>query len=174
MSVSKKKRFEVFKRDSFSCQYCGRRPPDVLLECDHIKPRCEGGDDEYENLITSCFDCNRGKSGAPLTEIECDNVQQLHLEKIAQLAAFNKLLIDSSIANDQHIGWLVDKVASNMDWTCLTADEEKSLRGFARRLSFDAIINASEITGSKRISGNSTRWRYFCGVCWRMIKEQTS
>jgi 5-methylcytosine-specific restriction endonuclease McrA len=36
--LSKKLRFEVFKRDGFSCQYCGAHPPDVLLEIDHVIP----------------------------------------------------------------------------------------------------------------------------------------
>ena len=34
-SISKKARFEVFKRDSFTCQYCGRTAPDVVLHLDH-------------------------------------------------------------------------------------------------------------------------------------------
>lgn len=37
-SLSKKTRFEVFKRDSFTCQYCGRSAPEVVLQVDHIKP----------------------------------------------------------------------------------------------------------------------------------------
>ena len=41
--ISKKLRFEVFKRDSFTCQYCGKSAPDVVLHIDHIKPVKEGG-----------------------------------------------------------------------------------------------------------------------------------
>jgi hypothetical protein len=62
MAVSKRLRFEIFKRDGFACRYCGRRPPEVLLEADHIHPRSSGGEDEELNLVTSCSDCNRGKS----------------------------------------------------------------------------------------------------------------
>ena len=51
--IPKKLRFEVFKRDRFTCQYCGRMSPDVILEVDHIKPVAEGGEDEILNLITS-------------------------------------------------------------------------------------------------------------------------
>lgn len=36
--LSPKVRFEVFKRDSFKCQYCGRSAPDVMLRADHIEP----------------------------------------------------------------------------------------------------------------------------------------
>ena len=59
--ISKKLRFEVFKRDSFTCQYCGLKAPDVILEVDHIKPVKEGGTNDLLNLITSCYICNRGK-----------------------------------------------------------------------------------------------------------------
>jgi len=68
MSVSKKVRFEVFKRDSFTCQYCGRKSPDVVLHADHIHPVSKGGEDDPLNLITSCVDCNLGKSNRTLED----------------------------------------------------------------------------------------------------------
>lgn len=66
MSISKRLRFEVFKRDSFTCQYCGARPPDTVLEVDHVHPRSLGGLDHLENLKTACWNCNRGKAHVPL------------------------------------------------------------------------------------------------------------
>ena len=69
MAVSVRTRFEVFKRDDFTCQYCGKKSPDVVLEADHIVPVCEGGSDDVINLRTSCWGCNRGKSGKPLSEV---------------------------------------------------------------------------------------------------------
>lgn len=66
--LSKRTRFEVFKRDSFTCQYCRRGTPEVVLEVDHVIPRAEGGPDEMENLVTACYDCNRGKAHIPLTD----------------------------------------------------------------------------------------------------------
>ena len=61
-SVNPKLRFEVFKRDNFTCQYCGEKPPEVTLEVDHLIPVSKGGTDDQKNLITSCIECNRGKS----------------------------------------------------------------------------------------------------------------
>lgn len=69
-TITKKLRFEVFKRDNFTCQYCGRMAPDVILEIDHINPISKGGDNNILNLITSCFDCNRGKGKRKLTQNE--------------------------------------------------------------------------------------------------------
>lgn len=66
--LSKKVRFEVFKRDSFTCQYCGKSAPGVILEVDHIKPVSRDGDNEITNLITACQDCNAGKSNRELSD----------------------------------------------------------------------------------------------------------
>ena len=65
-STGKRLRFEVFKRDSFACQYCGAQPPDVVLVVDHIIPVAAGGDSDMMNLITACEPCNQGKSDKPL------------------------------------------------------------------------------------------------------------
>jgi hypothetical protein len=60
-TLSKKTRFEIFKRDSFTCQYCGKSAPDVILQVDHIMPVSKGGENEITNLITACYLCNQGK-----------------------------------------------------------------------------------------------------------------
>lgn len=69
MAISVRTRFEVFKRDEFTCQYCGRKSPEVVLEADHIVPVAGGGSDDVVNLTTSCWECNSGKSDKPLTAI---------------------------------------------------------------------------------------------------------
>ncbi len=58
-----KLRWDVFKRDNFTCQYCGRNVKDdkIKLEADHIIPRSKKGKTIMNNLITSCFECNQGK-----------------------------------------------------------------------------------------------------------------
>ena len=66
--VSPKRRFEILTRDRFTCQYCGARAPDVLLQVDHIRPVARGGNSKRSNLITACAECNIGKGtteGAP-------------------------------------------------------------------------------------------------------------
>jgi hypothetical protein len=64
--LSKRTRFDIFARDNFTCQYCGQKPPQVVLEIDHIEPRSRGGSNDDLNLVTSCFDCNRGKGAKVL------------------------------------------------------------------------------------------------------------
>ena len=79
-AIPKKVRFEVFKRDKFTCTYCGRKAPDVVLEVDHIIPVAEGGKNDIMNLTTSCRDCNRGKGKRTLSDDSAIERQRVALE----------------------------------------------------------------------------------------------
>ncbi len=61
-------RFEVLTRDSYTCQYCGKKAPYVVLNIDHVVPLVNGGTDGVGNLITSCVACNNGKADRILPE----------------------------------------------------------------------------------------------------------
>lgn len=54
-------RFEILSRDRFTCQYCGRQAPEVVLHVDHRLARARGGSNDRSNLVTACSDCNLGK-----------------------------------------------------------------------------------------------------------------
>lgn len=60
--MNQKTRFQVIERDGFTCQYCGRKAPEVIIEVDHMIPVNCGGDDSFDNLITACRECNKGKA----------------------------------------------------------------------------------------------------------------
>jgi HNH endonuclease len=62
LAVSKRTRYEVLRRDKYTCRYCGASAPDVLLVIDHVTPRKHGGRDDADNLVTACEPCNAGKS----------------------------------------------------------------------------------------------------------------
>lgn len=80
--ISPKIRFEVFKRDRFTCQYCGETAPSVVLECDHIHPVAEGGTNDLLNLVTSCKGCNIGKGARLLND---DAAVCLQIAQLADL-----------------------------------------------------------------------------------------
>jgi 5-methylcytosine-specific restriction endonuclease McrA len=54
-------RKNVFLRDDYTCQYCGKRFEPRHLTCDHIVPKSRGGMAEWTNIVTSCAACNRRK-----------------------------------------------------------------------------------------------------------------
>lgn len=59
--LSNKLRYKILKRDNFRCVLCGRKPPDVFLEVDHIKRIKDGGKHIESNLRTLCNLCNNGR-----------------------------------------------------------------------------------------------------------------
>ena len=65
-----KLRFEILARDNFTCQYCGRKAPEVILEIDHKYPKSKGGLNKIENYTVACKECNLGKGDCILSEFK--------------------------------------------------------------------------------------------------------
>lgn len=93
-ALSKKTRFEVFKRDKFTCQYCGARAPDVLLHVDHVNPVALGGENEILNLITACVGCNGGKGARALDDDAAITKQLSQLDELQERREQLDLLLD--------------------------------------------------------------------------------
>ena len=55
-------RRNVFKRDRFTCQYCGRQPGSDELTIDHVLPRAQGGASTWTNCVLACVACNAAKA----------------------------------------------------------------------------------------------------------------
>jgi hypothetical protein len=77
--ISKRLRFEIFARDSFTCRYCGSQSDTVKLHVDHIIPVCQGGTNDEANLITSCEACNLGKSGKTIDQSAPNEMDRLRI-----------------------------------------------------------------------------------------------
>jgi len=93
-ALSKKIRFEVFKRDSFNCQYCGKSAPDVVLHIDHIVPVSKGGSNDIMNLITSCQDCNLGKSNNKLDDNTVVEKRKEQADRLQERREQLRMMID--------------------------------------------------------------------------------
>lgn len=52
---------EIFRRDGYTCQYCGRKMTHLTI--DHVMPRHRGGHHSWHNLVSACPACNRRKGG---------------------------------------------------------------------------------------------------------------
>ena len=55
MAVSKRTRFEVLRRDDYTCRYC--RSTENPLTIDHVVPEALGGGNDPSNLVAACRDC---------------------------------------------------------------------------------------------------------------------
>lgn len=92
-------RKEVFMRDNYICQYCGKRGGDLTI--DHIIPRSRGGEHTWENVVTACRSCNHRKGGKTL--------QQAHMRLLTEPvepSAGIYYAIDRRITNGQLDHWL--------------------------------------------------------------------
>ncbi len=54
-------RLEIFNRDKYTCQYCGKETQQLTLE--HVIPRYKDGAHTWENVVSACIPCNRRKAG---------------------------------------------------------------------------------------------------------------
>lgn len=147
-AISKKVRFEIFKRDSFRCQYCGKSAPDVILHIDHIKPVAEGGDNDMTNLITACFDCNMGKKHRTLDDNSVLEKQRKQLEELNERRLQLEMMMQwreglSSLDDDK-----VKAVANR--WTKLTFGSTlnehgiKKLKQWLKRYDLNLVLDCME------------------------------
>ena len=59
-------RKEIFRRDNYTCQYCGSTTRTLTI--DHVIPRHLDGPHSWENVVTACSHCNHEKGGRTLEQ----------------------------------------------------------------------------------------------------------
>lgn len=172
-SLSKKLRFDLFKRDEFTCQYCGSTPPKVVLEVDHIKPVSQGGDNDIDNLVTSCFDCNRGK-GSRTLDVAPDTVQRKReklMEREEQIKAFERAKKRKSRRINKAIKQVEEVFQEDYPNKRFKRSFNPSMTKFVEAIDIqtlqDAMAKACNVT-----QGSNDAIRYFCGICWNLIKGE--
>jgi hypothetical protein len=170
IQLTKSQRFEVFHRDGFVCQYCGRKPPSTVLEVDHIHPVSAGGGNDLDNLVTACFDCNRGKGAkqigdVPLSQEDVIERRRAKLEQMEMLAELRSAILsqEEDLLGDAVRYW------SAASGNSLDDSKLSSLRQFVKKLDIHEVFEAVDIAVARK-SAMKDQWLYFCGVCWRKIK----
>ena len=148
--ISKKLRFEEFKRDKFKCQYCGEDAPKVVLEVDHINPVANGGDNNIMNLVTSCFDCNRGKGSKNLSDDSEIHKQKHELnllatrnEQLYMLQEWRNMLVTEKIDEADSIAKYWENCLGDR-YSCSDYDRLK-FREYISKFPFDLILKAIPI-----------------------------
>ena len=67
--IAKFNRKAILKRDYYTCQYCGYAGTPHQLSIDHIIPRALGGNNSFNNCVTSCHPCNIKKGSKTLDQV---------------------------------------------------------------------------------------------------------
>lgn len=169
--ISTRTRFEVFKRDAFTCQYCGGNPPAVVLHLDHITPVSRGGTNDLDNLVTSCQDCNLGKSDVPLSDTRPTPSRATILElreAREQLEAYQDYLMQARQAREVAADVILRELDRRLGIT-VTPRRRTDIITMLKDLPYPEALDAIDITESRDIHGLAG-WQYFCGVAWTKIK----
>ena len=190
-AIPKKVRFEVFKRDKFTCTYCGRKAPDVVLEIDHIIPVAEGGKNDIMNLTTSCRDCNRGKGKRTLSDDSAIERQRVALEDAQDRREQMEMMLQWQRDLKDYEDKLVDFIEEiltepyNERWRLLPA-----IRAIIKRhihsFGFENVVNAAYIAREKYVNESSlergewwsvsTAVKKIGGICynWQQKERRTT
>jgi hypothetical protein len=180
MAVSKRLRFEVLRRDNHTCRYCGRTAPEVKLTIDHVVPEALGGRTEPANLAAACGDCNSGKSSiAPDSAI----VDDVALDALRWRRA---MVIAASLQTDDREKRDADRSAFERawkDWTYrqgiqtltlpLDPDWPETVDRFrSAGLAIGDLLDAVDKAMRKQKIDREAVFKYFCGICWRMLEDR--
>lgn len=176
IAIPKKIRFEVFKRDSFKCQYCGASAPDVTLEVDHIQPVAEGGGNDIFNLITSCRDCNRGKSKTLLTDNETISRQKRQLdlmqerrEQLEMMSEWRKELLEEIDVQINSINDLVNSMS--LIWQTIRIQNGDFFRKLINQFGYDEVYISTDIAFQK-YRDTDTALHMIGGICFNRKRNK--
>lgn len=174
IQISKKTRFEVFKRDGFVCQYCGATPPAVILHVDHIHPVAEGGANDQDNLVTACESCNLGKGARTLSSAPMalsDKAAEV-AEREAQLRGYHEIM-EARRARVEDDCWRVAEIfMKQCGKDSINKADFQSIKNFVNKVGVHECLDAMEAAVARIPWGGYRCFKYFCGICWSKIKEQ--
>jgi len=173
-AISKRLRFEIFDRDNFTCQYCGKQPPEVKLHVDHIVPVSKDGTDDPENLRTSCAECNMGKSARSLGKRGNDRDEARRAQEALEAVDAAKDFAKAAKARDKLRDMACNQICSiTGDKSCSKA----SITGVCRAvIEFDAervlawLDQAGHKVGQGYPPNEYDMMRYFYGIL-RHVRE---
>lgn len=173
-SITKSLRFEVFKRDSFKCQYCGRSAPDVILEVDHIVPVSKGGNNDLLNLVTSCRDCNRGKSAKMLKDTSVIDKQKKQLDDLNAAREQSEMLIrwkqELLTMTEKQID-AIEEVVHSLTNYGFTETGRMNIKKLIKRFGFVAVYEAAE-TAFTRYQDWEYAFDKIGGICYNWAKQK--
>ena len=176
-TISKGLRFKIFKRDGFTCQYCGAQPPDAVLEIDHIHPVCEGGTNDEMNLLTSCAACNRGKGKKVIDNPQRPDADLAWLEMQQEVAELRRYA-EAKQERDRWIAAIVQQLQatwmelSGKDWYPTERVMASMLHKYSAEIVEEAIITVALKVAGNYFGNKKNSWLpYTWGVLRNMAKQ---
>lgn len=175
MTVTKRLRYEILRRDGYACRYCGAKAPEATLTVDHVTPKALGGTDDPTNLVAACRDCNTGKTSSspdgPLVADVADDALAWAARVRRALAAMHEADQAVQAATNRFAdAWGHHQMALGIG--PMDPSFPESVRTFfAAGLSLPMLLAIAERTALNDRVRPGEHWRYFCGTCWGTIRE---
>ena len=173
--ISKRIRFAVFDRDGFTCCYCGRQPPSVQLEIDHIIPVSNGGTNDQENLRTACVDCNRGKSNKSLGQIVTDRDTLARLQEAEEARAAAKAMRAAARARDKMRQECTNQICYHTSEDACKRASTTTLVNmcveFGPSRVFEWLEHAAAVVGRGLPPNETNMVKYLCGIAKHKREE---
>lgn len=179
MAVSRRLRFEILRRDSHTCRYCGASAPDVKLTVDHVTPTALGGSDDPSNLVTACAGCNGGKTSIAPDSPHVANVAEDALRWASAIrAAADRMLADldqrNELRDEFDVAWSSWGVGEgeNRKEVPRPPGWRESIDSFmASGLPMPVLIECMRMAMGNRKLQPKDVFRYMCGIGWRKVAE---
>lgn len=176
MTVTKRTRFEVLKRDNYTCRYC--RSEENALTVDHVVPVALGGSDDSSNLVAACKDCNYGKASSSPEDSLVADVADDALRWAAAISAYNAGLQADRKKRDAYVrrfkkAWDVWHWGVEGDTIPLPSDWKSTIWSFyASGLPATELEDAVTIAAGNQMVKVDSVFRYLCGVVKNKIERQ--
>lgn len=173
MTISKRLRYEILRRDEHTCRYCGGTVPDVVLTVDHVIPLALGGTDEPGNLVAACKDCNAGKSAdspssALVSDVLADSLRWSAAMQVAAGLALDEIEKTNAFVeavNDAWMKWGNGVIPRPGDWS-------RSVRNwYSIGVPVALITDAIDLAMTNRRIKHPEVWRYACGIVWKRVTQ---
>jgi hypothetical protein len=176
MAVSKRTRYEVLRRDNYTCRYC--RSTEHPLTVDHVVPAALGGGDDPSNLVACCKDCNIGKASASPSD---SMVADVAADMVRWCRAMQAAINIRSAARAERDGYVehADEAWCRWHWgndeiqkMPRPGNWEQSLWRFHEvGLPIEDLIDSIDKAASNNKVCVDETWRYMCGIAWRKLSE---
>lgn len=153
----------AFIRDGFSCVNCGSSPPNTMIGVFRNAPYYFRGDLGADELITVCFGCLYFEYKL------VDHNPALDCEELVSCLRYARSKAESDLS-EWNVSELNKVFQRFFPGYSLSPPSEVSARYFIEQIGFDKSKRAMEAACSRWPSKRNRAFRYFCGICWRLIK----
>lgn len=176
MAVSKRLRYEVLRRDDFTCRYCGASAPEAKLVVDHVTPTTLGGEDVPENLVAACVDCNAGKSSVP---VGADLVNDVAADAMRWAAAMERAGLMQAAQSEARRLYVAQFDDRWKDWLYSDGTEVSRPPEWAsyighlhdQGLELSVVLAVVDDVLPRRVP-DYRMWRYFCGAIRNVMADR--